>query len=244
MEKAQTNSSAHVCTTQTTADYIANLPAWDKVPRLGTWLPHVLNESVVTAGRDRWDYLSLVGKYWLLAMARRAMKPGCKFAYCPVLEGGQGLRKSALAMALAGEKHFSAALSIACPDVSKEKIQSLWIYEVAELEALSKANLALLKSFITNNSVACRQSYDTNIKLIPRRFVVIATSSRDSYRSKGATRSFWPVPVRHPINIEWVQAARDQLFAEAKEQQHLALRIARLTDHPGNPASRPQGGEA
>ena len=190
------------------------------------------------------DYLSLVGKYWLLAMVRRVTKPGCRFEYCPVLEGGQGLRKSALAMALAGEKHFSAALSMACLDVSKEKIQSLWIYEVTELVALSKADLALLKSFTTNNSVACRQSYDTNIKLIPRRFVVVATSSKDSYRSKGATRRFWPVPVHHPINIEWVQAARDQLFAEAKEQQHLALGMQDLTDHPGNPAANPQGGEA
>lgn len=239
-----TDSSAHVCTTQTTADYIANLPAWDKMPRLGTWLPHVLNESVAAAGEPRMDYLSLVGKYWLLAMVRRVMEPGCKFDYCPALEGKGGLRKSMLAQVLAGDQHFDDSPIASRFRATVEEIQSLWIYEVAELSALNKADKASIKAFISSHSVACREPRRAAPTLVPCQFIVIGTSNEDSYRSQGCDRRFWPVPVRTPINIEWVQAARDQLFAEAKEWQHLALHIKDLSDHPGNPAAKSQGGEA
>ena len=234
--------SAHVCTTQTTADYIANLPAWDKVPRLGTWLPHALNESAASAGWPLMDYLSLVGKYWLLAMVRRVMEPGCKFDYCPVLEGAGGLRKSTLAQVLAGEKHFDDSPIASRFRATVQEIQNLWIYEVAELSALSKADKASIKSYITSHKDAYRQPWRADLALVPRQFIVIGTTNEDSYRSQECDRRFWPVPVRSPINIEWVQVARDQLFAEAKEQQHLALLIKDLTDHPGNPAAKSQWG--
>lgn len=242
MTAANKNSSAHVCTTQTTADYIANLPAWDKVPRLGTWLPHVLNESVAAAGEPRMDYLSLVGKYWLLAIVRRVMEPGCKFDYCPVLEGMGGLRKSTLAEVLAGKEHFEDSPITSCWRCIPEELQNLWIYEVAELSALNKAEKAEIKSFITGHTDACREPWCKSPMQVPRQFIVIGTSNEDSYRSQGSDRHFWPVPVHSPINIEWVRAARDQLFAEAKEQQHLAWRMPDLTDHPGNPAAKSQWG--
>ena len=229
--------SAHVCTAvETPKDYIANLPEWDGVPRLDTWLPHALGVSPEGSGMHRIQYLSLVGHYWIQGMVRRALKPGCKFDYCPVLEGPGGTRKSTLLEVLAGKEFFSDSMNdLSYRQSQPTALQRTWIYEVAELSAFSIADKAYLKQFITANEDLYRAPYSPEEHRTPRQFVVAGTTNDDNWRSQQMDRRFWPVPVPHPISTTWVSEIRDQLFAEAKARNDETAEVVDLHGHPGMP---------
>lgn len=232
--------SAHVCTaTKTPAEYIAGLPAWDGVPRLDTWLPHVLGQSTEFAGEQHMAYLGLVGHYWLQGMVRRALEGGSKFGHCIVLEGPGGTGKSTLLRALAGEGLFSdLAFDVSWGRAAKEQLQGVWLYEIAELAAFSKADMDAVKAFILANGDAYRPAYAKSIEIFPRQFVLAGTTHSPNWRAGGITRHFWSVPVPHPVNIDWLSTHRDQLFAEAKARMQEAGAIPDLHAHPGAPDGR------
>jgi predicted P-loop ATPase len=234
--KMQTASSAHVCTPNTPGEYIANLPAWDGMARLDTWLPHVLGESPESAGMHRMQYLSLVGRQWLLGMVRRALEPGCKFGYCLVLEGAGGLCKSTLLLVLAGKEFFSdEAKAVNCGQVLKEAVERIWLCEIVELSAYNKSDKAGIKAFITARHDYFRRPYQVDIECPPRQFVVAGTTNDSSWRKNSGPRRFWAVPVLNKINTEWVVMHRDQLFAEAKARIQEAAHMQELSEHQGYP---------
>jgi len=155
--------SAHVCTPKTPKEYLDSLPAWDGIKRLDTWLPHVMDETPATAGMHRMEYLALVGRYWVLGMVNRATNPGCKFDYCPVLEGGQGFGKSTLIQALTGPNFFSdAGLDMSWGDVPKDYFEKVWTYEIPELSAYARIDLDHIKAFITAQSDYVRPTLQTH----------------------------------------------------------------------------------
>jgi putative DNA primase/helicase len=85
-------------------EYLDNLPVHDldnDKSRIDNWLVYVLGESPQTLRPAMLEYLQIVGRCWLLGMVNRVMEPGCKFDYCPVLEGVGGLRKSTMVEVLA-----------------------------------------------------------------------------------------------------------------------------------------------
>lgn len=232
-----TEARAHVCTQpQTPIEYVNSLPEWDGVARLDSWLPHAVGVSPENSGMYRVQYLSFVGHYWLQGMVRRALKPGCKFDYCPVLEGQGGTRKSTLLEVLASKQFFSDSrddLSYRQPQPTA--LHSTWIYEVAELSAFNKADKAYLKQFITANEDSHRAPYSTEVHRTPRQFVVAGTTNDDNWRSQQMDRRWWPVPVPRPINIAWVSEVRDQLFAEAMARLDETAEVVDLHGHPGMP---------
>ena len=231
---------------RTPADYIANLPAWDGTRRLSTWLPHVLDASPQTDGMFRTEYLARVGCYWLLGMVRRAIQPGCNFDFCPVLEGEGGTGKSVLLQILAGRDCFcDKPLSnkdwcLTMPEV----LQNFWLYEISDLAALRKAEKEALKFFICTTHDEYRPPYHAQYKISPRQFVVVGTTNSDSWRRNIGLRRFWPVPVPHAINLQWVRTYRDQLFAEANARVHELDAMQDLSGHPGNPGAPRRGGVA
>ena len=75
-------------------DMLFSLPLWDGTRRLGDWLSDYLHV-------DKTEYTTLVGTYFIRAMVRRALEPGCRFEYCLVLEGAQGCAKTRLAKTIA-----------------------------------------------------------------------------------------------------------------------------------------------
>lgn len=190
---------------------------WDGKPRLDKWLVYALGETPETLDADRFEYLSLVGRYWLLGMVWRVMEPGCKFDYCPVLEGSGGLRKSTLVEVLAGKDYFSdTPFDMSRGKEAQEQVQGVWGYEIAELSAMSKADVNAIKAFISSKVDRYRVAYGSTVESFPRQCVLVGTTNEDTYlRDRTGNRRFWPVPVRHLINTEWVARWRAQLFAEA-----------------------------
>ena len=232
--------SAHVCTAiNTPKAYLDGLPGWDGVARLDTWLPHALGQTAEYAGEQHMAYLGLVGHYWLQGMVRRALEWGCKFEHCIVLEGPGGTRKSTLLEILAGKGLYSdCAFDVSWGRAAKEQLQGVWLYEIAELAACTKADINAVKAFILAHSDAYRPAYAKTMEYFPRQFVLAAATHSPNWRTSGTSRHFWPVPVRHPINIDWVSTHRDQLFAEAKARLHEASAFPELHEHPGLPDGR------
>lgn len=230
-------------TQNTPANYLAHLPAWDQVPRLDAWLPHVLDAAPMNDGMLRMEYLSLVGRYWLLGMVARAMEPGCKFDCMPMLDGAPGTGKSTLLATLADPGFFcdtplpSNGWRIDAPGA----LHNLWIWEFCELSALSRADRAALKTILSQVSDTYRPPYCADIKRTPRQFLIAGTASNATWLSKSKSRRFWLIPVPKAINTEWVRAHRDQLFAEALSRIHEFACSMDLSEHPGRPRVAPRG---
>lgn len=197
-------------------EYLQHLQ-WDGKARLDKWLMFAIGETPDSIPRAMVEYLQIVGRCWLLGMVKRATEPGCKFDYCPVLEGIGGLRKSTLVEILAGSDFYSdTPFDISHGKEAQEQVQGRWCYEIAEMSNFSKAEVGSIKGFISSKVDRYRVAYGTTVGQFPRQCVLVGTTNENTYlRDRTGNRRFWPIPVRNIIKTEWVQKYRDQLFAEA-----------------------------
>jgi hypothetical protein len=189
-------------------DYLASLK-WDGAKRLDRWLTTYLCADDMPLNRA-------FGRKFLVAMVRRAKKPGCKFDFLLVLEGLQGTGKSTLAKILAGEDSFTDRLNLhADVRAQQEAIKGRWLVEFGELAGMRKADVESLKSFLSATHDSCRAAYARFRSDPPRRCVFIGTTNGDDYLAdQTGNRRFWPVKVG-AIDLEGLESDRDQLFAEA-----------------------------
>lgn len=196
--------------------YLGLRDRWDGTPRLGTWLRRCCLEE------DEWDdedplqkYLARVGTWLVMAMVARVLTPGCKFDYMVIFEGPQGVGKSTLASVLGGEYYADTGLVLGDKD-SYQNLQGIAIYEMGELDALNKSDITKIKLFISSQKDRFRASFDRRPKDYPRQVVFIGTTNEDHYLSDPTgNRRMWPVKVTRAIDLEWLRANREQLFAEA-----------------------------
>jgi predicted P-loop ATPase len=188
---------------------------WDGTPRLATWLRRACLQE------DEWDdaaplqrYLARVGTFFVMAMCARVMRPGVKFDYMLILEGAQGMRKSTLLRTLAGDYFADTGLVLGDKD-SYQQLQGVWLYEIPELDAFSKADVMKIKAYVASQEDYFRASFDRRAAKYPRQVVFAGTTNEDHYLTDATgNRRFWPVRVTRLIDIDWVQQVRDQLLAE------------------------------
>ncbi len=190
-------------------DYLNGL-RWDAKPRLDRWL-------ITYAKADDTPLNRAFGRKTLIAAVRRARQPGCKFDYILVLEGEQGIGKSTLVLILAGADFYSdkAIIGVDLRE-QQESVQGVWLYEIGELQGLSKVEMSWMKTFLSRTHDKARPAFGRTVVDRPRRGIFVGTINDDTYlRDATGNRRWWPVKCHGRIDLSALQRDRDQLWAEA-----------------------------
>jgi predicted P-loop ATPase len=190
-------------------DYLNSLKH-DGTSRIDTWLTTYL-------GAEDNELNRAVGRKVLIAAVRRARSPGCKFDTILVLEGEvQGRGKSTALRDLAGDENFSDAEILSADQrTQQEQVRGVWIYELAELAGLRKADVERVKQFASKTCDSARPAYGRSRVDQPRRCIFIGTTNDSKYlQDATGNRRFWPVTT-DKIDLDALRRDRDQLWAEA-----------------------------
>lgn len=192
-------------------DYLNGL-TWDGVPRLDTLFIDYL-------GAEGTPYTRAVTRKSFVAAVARVMAPGCKYDTMLVLVGGQGRHKSTI-LAKMGGAWFSDSLRTFGDKDSMETIQGTWINEVAEMQAMAKAEIDAVKMFLSKTNDYYRAAYGRYTADRPRQCVFFGTTnSRECLNDPSGGRRFWIVDIDQQSRSKDVfrdlDGARDQLWAEA-----------------------------
>jgi predicted P-loop ATPase len=90
-----------------------------------------------------------------------------------------------------------------------------WIVELAELDAIRKAEMTTIKAFLVRRIDHFRPPYGRRAEDFPRQNVFAATTNKtDWLQDDTGGRRFWPIKTEE-IDVEGLAETRDQLWAEA-----------------------------
>lgn len=181
--------------------------AWDGTDRIDQFLTRGL-------GADDNEFNRKASRNWWIAMVKRIYDPGCKFDNMVVLEGGQGKFKSTALGMIGGNWFLESGADIS----SKDFLQSLngkMLIEIAELDGFGKADVKTIKRVLSTRVDTYRPSYGRRAKDFKRQCVFVGSTNEDEYlEDPTGGRRFWPVKTG-AIDLDYVGAMREQLFAEA-----------------------------
>lgn len=212
-------------------DYLESVRTrWDRKRRLHTWLVDYLYVEDT-------EYARLVGFKWLLGAIGRVMRPGCKMDNILILEGKQDAGKSKTFATLFGQQWFTDAhITIGDKD-TYVVMQGKWVIELAELDALNKADSSLAKKFFTTAVDTFRPPYGRRAIDVPRQWVACGTVNFDAYlKDESGNRRYWPVKAADVLDLLGLARDRDQLWAEAYTEY---LEWERANDEAGGTLPTP-----
>ena len=195
---------------------------WDEVKRLDTLLIDYL-------GAKDTPYTRAVIRKSLTAAVARAMTPGCKYDYMPILSGPQGLGKSTF-LRILGRRWYSDSLTTFEGKEASEMLQGIWINEIGELNGLSKSETNSVKQFLSRTEDIYREPYGRRTGIYPRRCVFFGTTNDSEFlKDRTGNRRFWPVdvglqPVTKSVFID-LENEVDQIWAEAYVYWQLGERL-------------------
>lgn len=196
-------------------EYLSSL-SWDGAQRVERLFIEYL-------GADDNDYHRETARLTMLAAVVRAFEPGHKFDFVPVIEGGQGVRKSTFIETLAVQPMWAGALSSDFHDPARmvESMQGRWIMELAEMSGMNKSDVNDIKKFVSETEDRVRLAYEHSAANYPRQSIIMGSTNDDAYlRDDTGGRRFWPIRcqverVGGSIPIDKLNRNIDQLWAEA-----------------------------
>jgi len=198
---------ARECLFHPIRDYLLQ-QKWDGKARIDRLLPHYFSAKPST-------YYRAVGACLLISAVARIMKPGCKVDTVPILESPQGNLKSTAVSVLFGEDNFTDDISDLGTKDAALQLCGRWGVELSELDAMGRAEVAKIKSFVSRTTDRIRPPYGKRVIELPRQCVFIGTTNSETYlRDETGGRRFWPVRCGK-ILIDELKRDRDQLWAEA-----------------------------
>ena len=193
-------------------DYL-NALTWDGTPRLERLIIDYMGAEDTPLNR------AMTRKHFTAAVAR-VMQPGCKYDYCLILAGAEGLGKSTLFNVMGGD-WFNDSLTTTEGKTAMEQLRCGWVIELAELSSIKRSDVEQVKNYISRRDDIYRAAYGTVVERHPRQCVFCGTTN-EAYFLKGDTgnRRFWVIAVdeslrKVPDFLEALTRDRDQLWAEA-----------------------------
>ena len=181
---------------------------WDEVPRID----HFFEDHF---GADATAYTRAASKNFWLSMIARVYRPGCQVDHMPVLEGAQGIGKSA-ALRIIGGEYFAEQTETPTGKDFFQVLQAKLLMEISEMDSFNRAEVTRVKQVITCTSDRFRESYGRHAKDHPRQCVFVGTTNKDDWnRDETGARRFWPIACKGEIDLDGIRTNRDQLFAEA-----------------------------
>jgi len=192
-------------------DYLNGLQ-WDGVSRLGP--VGVINKVL---GRDGTELETAFIRKFMVAAVARAMAPGCKFDSTLIMTGPGESYKSTFCRVLAGDDYFrDSHIDINTKD-GLTALKGNWIIEWSELTAVKRAkDQDTIKSYLSATVDKYRPPYGRTDISVPRACVIVGTTNDSEFLSDPTgNRRYWPLTLKGNIDIAWVVANRDQLWAEA-----------------------------
>ena len=196
-------------------DWLDELPEWDGVVRLE-------NLYIDFLGANNTGYVKAATRKSFVAAVARIYEPGTKFDSVVVLVGPQGCGKSTI-FAKMGNEYYSDSLNLTdMKDKSgAEKLQGYWILELGELAGLKKADVEVVKAFVSRTDDIYRPSYGRTIESHPRQCIIVGTTNSETgfLRDITGNRRFWPIKVTGQSKRKSWDITREevlQMWAEAK----------------------------
>lgn len=160
-------------------------------------------------------YVYAVARKWLISAVARAINAGCKADGVLILEGRQGAGKSTALRILAGDEWFGDALPHMGTKDASDYLRGKWIVELAELSNVNKAEVEIVKAFVSRTEERFRPAYGRSEITYPRHCVFAGTTNKSDYlRDETGNRRFWPVKCGE-IDLEGLRENRDTLLRAA-----------------------------
>lgn len=204
-------------------EFISSLPKWDGVPRAESIFIRYL-------GAKDTPYTRKVTMNWFFGLYARLFHPGCDYQQCLVLQGAQGIGKSNVLRAIAGDfgvndkkKNWYASIQdqLGSPQVV-DQIQKVWLAELEEGIATSKADVRAIKAFLSTSSDLRRFPYDPQARYAPRHCVFVITTNEKAFlRDTTGNRRFMIIVCHNAENTHPVEFDADyirQVHAEVYEK--------------------------
>lgn len=193
-------------------DYLNGL-TWDGVPRLDRIIIDYMGAEDSELNR------AMSRKHFVAAVAR-VFNPGCKYDYCLIMSGAEGIGKSTLLRVMGG-KWFNDSITTLEGKEGMEQLRRAWVVELGELSSIKRSDVEQVKAYLSKQVDIYRAAYARRVLEHPRQCVFCGTTNEALFL-KGDTgnRRFWVIPVVAELRKyrDWSEAIRrdrDQLWAEA-----------------------------
>jgi hypothetical protein len=182
---------------------------WDRVPRVGKFLPEY-------CGAEDSPYTRAVSLYLWTALAGRVLEPGCKADMVPILVGRQGAKKTSAVAALVPSPDYFTEVNLTERDEDlSRKMRGRLVGEIGELRGLSTRDLESIKTFITRMDEDWIPKYKEYATRYARRLVFIGTTNSREFLADDTGHRRW-LPVEVDVSdVERIKTDRLQLWAEA-----------------------------
>jgi predicted P-loop ATPase len=192
------------------ADYLRSLK-WDGQPRIDSFM-HVIY------GADNTEYNTAASRIFWLSMVARILEPATKADIMIILEGDQGIQKSA-SLEEIGSLNGRCFYATAGKKLDNKDfyigLTGKFIIEMGEINVLLKNSDEEIKEMLSTRIDNFRIPYASEATPNARTNIFVGTTNQENYlRDETGSRRFLPVRCKS-VNMDLLKDVKLQLFAEA-----------------------------